>query len=87
MLEKRLADFLRIGREHIKVFTPGQPNRVLADKPPAIRVVIAQEIVVKASLLVVILVLKSERLVRIRVNLVSAVNFPQASYSPATGYS
>ena len=62
--------------------TPSQPNRILADKPPAIWVVIAQEIIVKASFLVEILVLQSERLMCVRVNLVLCGQFSPSIILP-----
>ena len=57
-----------IGRKLIQVFPTQQPNRILIHKPTAHGVIVAQEIIVKASFLIVILVLKPERLMCVRVD-------------------
>ena len=48
----------------IKVSAAPQPNRVLANKPPAIRIIVPEEIIVQPRLRIKILVLQPERLVR-----------------------
>ena len=51
--------------KRVEVFIPPQPDRVLIDKPPRMRVVVPEEVVMQPRFPVAILVLQPERLVRI----------------------
>ena len=48
----------------VEIIPTHQPNRILIHKPPSIRFVIPEEVIVQPRLTVAILVLQSERLVR-----------------------
>lgn len=45
-----------------------QPNRILIHKPPDLRLVIAHQVVMQPGFFIIILVLQSERLMRVLVN-------------------
>ena len=61
---------MAVGRKLIQVIPTQQPNRVLVNKPTAFRRIIPEQVVMQSRLLVKILILKSERLMCVRVNLV-----------------
>ena len=54
---------LRIGCKLIQIIPTQQPNRVLIHKPPRIRLIVAEEVVVQPRLTVGVLVLQLEGLV------------------------
>ena len=52
---------MRIWSKLIQILSTQQPNRILIHKPPRIRLIIPEEVVVQPRLFIVILVLQSER--------------------------
>ena len=78
----RIDPHLPIWCKRIKVFPTQQPNRVLADKPPTVRVVIPEQVVMQPRLRIKVLVLKSERLMGVRVDLVLCGQFSPSVILP-----
>ena len=68
MQSKPIHPTLGVRCEPIQILPPQQPNRVLIHKPPGLRLVIAHQVVMQSGLFIVILVLKSKRLMRILIN-------------------
>ena len=64
----RIDPHLPIWCKRIKVFPTQQPNRVLIHKPPTVRVVIPEQVVMQPRFLVEILVLQSERLMGVGID-------------------
>ena len=60
---------MNIRCKSVKVKSAFQPNRLLIHKPTRIRLGIPEEVVMQVGLFIKVLVLKSERLMRILVNL------------------
>ncbi len=52
----------RIGRILIQVLAPQQPNRILTNKPPDVRIVVPEPVVVQSGLAVVVLALEAQGL-------------------------
>ncbi len=59
---------MRIWSKLIQILSTQQPNRILIHKPPRIRLIIPEEVVVQPRFKVAILVLQAEGLIRILVN-------------------
>ena len=59
---------LCIRRKSIQILPTQQPKRILIHKPPGIRIIIPDEVVMQSDLFIEVLVLQSEQLMRILVN-------------------
>ena len=59
---------MRIWSKLIQILSTQQPNRILIHKPPRIRLIIPEEVVVQPRLFIVILVLQSERPMRVLID-------------------
>ena len=59
---------MRIWSKLIQILSTQQPNRILIHKPPRIRLIIPEEVVVQPRLFIVILILQSERPMRVLID-------------------
>ncbi len=59
---------MNIRSKLIQVIPTPQPNRILIHKPPGLRLVITQQVIMQPGLFIKVLVLQSERLMRVLVN-------------------
>ena len=59
---------LHVRRKLIKIISTPQPNRVLINKLTHIRLIVPEEVVMQPGFFIIILILQSERLMRILIN-------------------